>query len=170
MSISKLIPVSGEVMAMFYLTTEINLEIKEVLNRLPFELEKKGFTIINTAQIDQHIEKSLGIQCFPYTVLNIINPALMYRAMHQNKIYGLLMPLQMAVWPEQEKTKAAFIRPSLFTHILGDENLREGAAALERKLNDIISALQSKRFQRGSAHQIRTILNRESAMKVDDIL
>ncbi len=147
-------------MLTYGLTREFPFDFDTVMAELPKVLRKKGFEILSTCHIDQTFNELMDIDFRRYSILSVTILPLAYKALVREKDFGVALPCNIAVYEKNGETVISTIRPSVFMHVIGNENLTTGASVMERKLQDVLDAFERKkiktersRIQKGTAYE-----------------
>lgn len=130
------------------LMREVSLPFDTVLKKLPIELRKKSFEIISNVRMDTELHKHIGVDFKRYAILGVCNFPLSYKALMRDDLFGLILTCNIIVYEKEKYTGVGVIRPSVFTPLLENEYLNEGANTIEKKLLEVLETLGKKRFLR----------------------
>ncbi len=128
------------------LMREVPLPFDTVLKKLPIELRKKSFEIISNVRIDTELHKYIGVDFKRYAILGVCNFPLSYKALMRDDLFGLVLSCNIIVFEKEDRTVVGVIRPSVFTPLLENDYLNDGANTIEKKLLEILEILGKKRF------------------------
>jgi len=131
-------------MLSYSLTQEFPYSFDTVMAELPKELKKKGFKILSINSIDQPFNELLDITFKRYTIISAAILPLAYRALTMNENFGVVLPCNIAVYEKDENIVISAIKPTIFTHVVGNGFLTNGLMLIERKLQDVLRAFEKK--------------------------
>lgn len=125
------------------LGTEVALSYEDALERTRAELAKEGFGVLTEIDIKETLERKLGVEFRPYTILGACNPPLAAEALAADLDIGLLLPCNVLVYTTDapEKCAVVTIDPIAQLGITGNIEIepiaREVRAKLERVLDRV---------------------------------
>jgi|SRR5690554_5886311 uncharacterized protein (DUF302 family) len=125
---------------------DVNLSFNSVVKKLPIELKRKGFEVLSTVRMDNEFHNHLGVDFKKYVIMSISNLQLAYKALVKEDANGLLQTYNVIIYQKNNVTVVGVLRPTLLISAFNSEYLNEGALIIERKLLEILEALEKKRF------------------------
>ena len=126
------------------LTQQLQLPFDTVMAYLQRELRKKGFKILSISSIDKPFNELLDITFSRYSIISAAILPLAYRALTMDENFGVVMPCNVAVYEKDDKTVISAIKPTAFTHLIGDGILTSTLTLIERKLQDVLSVFERR--------------------------
>ena len=123
---------------MFGYKKEVKLAYPQAVIRIKEELTKEGFGILTEVDVKAVMKKKLNIDFDNYVILGACNPPFAHQALEITKDAGLMMPCNVVVFSEGDKTWIESTLPTLLMNLLGDSNLKPTAAQIESKLKKAI--------------------------------
>jgi len=123
------------------------------------ELKKKGFNILSVSSIDKPFNELLDITFSRYSVISVVVLPLAYRALTMDEDFGAVMPCNIAVYEKDDKTVISAIKPTAFTHLIGDGILTSTLMLIERKLQDVLDTVGRRGSRLVNSSQFSVILN-----------
>lgn len=81
----------------FYLIKEVPIAFETVLKKLPRELQRHGFELLGTVQIDKEIRRNLGVDYKRSALLTISNLQLAYKTLLRDEDSALLQFLPLHI-------------------------------------------------------------------------
>ena len=129
---------------MISLTQQLPFSFDTVMVQLQRELKKKGFKILSISSIDKPFNELLDITFSRYSIISVAILPLAYRALTMDEDFGVVMPCNVAVYEKDDKTVISAIKPTAFTHLIGDGILAGTLMLIERKLQDVLSVFERR--------------------------
>lgn len=129
--------------------TELNAPFVEAVELVTAALKSEGFGVLSTIDVSQTLNSKLGVDFEPYVILGACNPGLAYRALQAEHELGLLLPCNVIVHQQGEKTAVSIVNPSLMLGVVGDNaELQNVAQEAEIKLRRVVSALRESQTEK----------------------
>jgi len=122
-------------------TKIIDRPFETVLETTKDELQKEGFGILTTIDLQEKFKEKLGIDFQKYVILGACNPPSAHKAIQSEKNIGLMLPCNVVVYEKEGKTAVAVIKPTVAMQMVENENLEEIAVTIEQKLKRVFKAI-----------------------------
>jgi len=122
-------------------TKIIDRPFETVLETTKDELQKEGFGILTTIDLQEKFKEKLGIDFQKYVILGACNPPSAHKAIQSEKNIGLMLPCNVVVYEKEGKTAVAVIKPTVAMQMVENENLEEIAVTIEQKLKRVFEAI-----------------------------
>ncbi len=120
---------------------EVNLNFEEAIIKVKEELKKEGFGVLTEINVKNTLNEKLGINYDDYIILGACNPSFAYKALQSEKEIGLLLPCNIIVYSQNDKTIISAINPAIAMSIVENESLKEIASEVGEKLKKVIYSL-----------------------------
>ena len=120
---------------------EIKLKFEDAVAKVKEELKKEGFGILTEINVKKTLKEKLNVDYDDYIILGACNPPFAYKALQIEKEIGLLLPCNVIIYSQNEKTFVSAINPLKAMSIIKNKNLKEIAQQLKNKLKKIIGNL-----------------------------
>jgi uncharacterized protein (DUF302 family) len=120
----------------------IDSTVDQILDRLPALLERDGFIIVSSVDVDGVLKERLNIDYRRYHILGVTNPPYLLKALDAEQEMGLFFPANIVVF--QKPGGGAIVGMIKLTNLFeisGNDELREVAHFLESKLKMIIDEI-----------------------------
>ena len=122
----------------------LSLPFQEVVERVSVELQKDGFGVITTIDMQAKIKEKLSKDIEEYIILGVCNPNLAYQALQKEKETGLLLPCNVIVYREKNGIVVTTIRPSTVMGVINNPELAKIALEAEMKLISAVDRMNDR--------------------------
>jgi uncharacterized protein (DUF302 family) len=124
------------------LRVDLNVPFERALEQITASLQKEGFGVLTTIDVQQTLKKKLNRDFRKYMILGACNPPLADRALHAELEIGLLLPCNVIVYERDPGTSTvAAMAPLPAMGIVGNRELEavasEADARLRRALENV---------------------------------
>ena len=116
----------------------VNSDYQTTVQKAREELKKEGFGVITEIDVRDTLKKKLNVEYCNYIILGACNPPFAYKALQEEKDVGLMMPCNVVVYEDKEKTIVAAALPATLLKLIGNDKLQETAQNIEIKLKRVI--------------------------------
>jgi uncharacterized protein (DUF302 family) len=117
----------------YALSRTVDLSYEEADRRIREELAVEGFGILTEIDVRATLKKKLDVDFPEYVILGACNPQLAHQALEAEPDVGLLLPCNVVVRRDGDRTIVEAMDPISVLGIAGNEALRPlGDEALER--------------------------------------
>jgi uncharacterized protein (DUF302 family) len=111
------------------------------IERVTEELQKEGFGVLTTIDVQATLKKKLNVEFPKYVILGACNPPLAHRALLVEEEIGLLLPCNVIVFEKEGTTVVAAFDPMMMVMAIGKEEIRPIAEEVKAKLERVITAV-----------------------------
>ena len=118
----------------------VSLPYDVVLARLPDALKAEGFGVLTQIDVRDTLREKLGVEFRRYKILGACNPPLAYRALQAELGVGVMLPCNVVVYEDGERTVVIAIDP-METVAAGSAALRPIAEEVRGKLARVLERL-----------------------------
>ena len=126
--------------------TVLSLSLEATRERVEAALKEQGFGILTEIDVRATLREKLGIEREPYLILGACNPQLANRALEIDPSVGALLPCNVVLRAEDDRTRVEILNPSAALAVAGTP---EGLAAVADEARDrllvVVSALDAAR-------------------------
>ena len=120
---------------------QLDLSFEQSRERVKEALEAEGFGVLSEINIRDKFREKLGVNFRNYVILGACNPPIAHQALQLEAALGLLLPCNVVVYEEGDKTVVAAIDAAKMMSVVGNPELNEAAAQVNEKLQRAIASL-----------------------------
>lgn len=126
--------------------TVLSLSLESTRERVEAALKEQGFGILTEIDVQATLREKLGIEREPYLILGACNPQLAHRALEADPSVGALLPCNVVLRAEDDRTRVEILNPSVALAIAGTpEDLAAVADEARDRLLQVVAALEAAR-------------------------
>ena len=122
-------------------TKTVDEPFGSVVERAKQELQKEGFGVLTSIDIQEKFKEKLGIDFHKYVILGACNPPFAHQAITIEEDIGLMLPCNVIVYEKDEKTVLSIIKPSVAMNMIQNKQLLEVARKVEQKLKKVFESI-----------------------------
>ncbi len=97
----------------YHMTKTVDMSYDTAIEKVIEELKKVGFGILTTIDVKSTLKNKLDIDFQNYIILGACNPNLAHTALQSEIEIGLLLPCNVIVYDENDKTVVSFLNPEM---------------------------------------------------------
>ena len=112
----------------------------EALDKVTHALAGQDFGILTEIDVKATLKKKLDVEFDRYRILGACNPPFAHKALQAEREIGLLLPCNVIVYEEGEKTVVSMLDPLVMFSLVDRDDMKSIAEEVRKKL---ISALES---------------------------
>lgn len=120
---------------------EVDLSYEDTIEKVKEELKKEEFGVLTEIDVKETLKKKLDVDFDKYIILGACNPSFAFKALQAERDIGLLLPCNVIVYEQEEKTFVSAIMPTIAMNMVDSPNLKEIAQEIELKLKKVIDAI-----------------------------
>ena len=125
--------------------TVLSNPMDETRERVEAALAEQGFGILTEIDVQATLRDKLGIERAPYLILGACNPQLAHRALEADPSVGALLPCNVVLRAEDDRTRVEIMDPSAAMAIAEAAGLAAVADEARDRLRQVVSALEAVR-------------------------
>ncbi len=122
-------------------TVTIDLPYAHAVERVREALAEQGFGVLTEIDVQATLRDKRGIEMEPYIILGACNPDLAHRALEVDRGIGTLLPCNVVVTAQGERSQVRIFEPQLMVQVTGREEIAPIAAEADQRLTAVLSAL-----------------------------
>lgn len=113
----------------YYMKKIVDMKYENAVEKVTEELKKVGFGILTTIDVKSTLKNKLDVDFKKYIILGACNPNLAYSALQAEIEIGLLLPCNVIVYEEDDRTVVSFLDPAMMVSVAkNSESLTEVSA------------------------------------------
>lgn len=124
---------------------ETDLPYEEAIERVTETLKDQGFGVLTRIDMRQTLQDKLGIDTPPQMILGACNPQLAHRATTADPRIAALLPCNVVVRTERDRTVIEALSPSLMAEVSGNDDLRPVAEDAAERIKASLDAVGTTR-------------------------
>jgi len=129
---------------MYSFSTNLQGDIKTIEQQLVEALQAEGFGILTEIDVKATFKKKLNIDSRPYKILGACNPQLAHQALTAEPDIGLLLPCNVVIREEQDKSvTVAFMDPAAVFTLVEQEGIQPLAEEVKARLERVRDAISA---------------------------
>ena len=129
---------------MYSFSTSLQGDIETIEQQLIEALQAEGFGILTEIDVQATFKKKLNIDSRPYKILGACNPPLAHQALTAEPDIGLLLPCNVVIREEQDKSiTVAFMDPAAVFTLVGQEGIQPLAEEVKARLERVRDAISA---------------------------
>ena len=120
------------------MTKTVDMSYDDAIEKVSEELKKVGFGILTTIDVKSTLKNKLDVDFQKYMILGACNPSLAHSALQAEIEIGLLLPCNVIVYEEDDKTVVSFLNPEIMVNVAEDsEALTEVSSKAKELLTEV---------------------------------
>ncbi|HSM02318.1 MAG TPA: DUF302 domain-containing protein [Acidimicrobiia bacterium] len=118
-----------------------DLSPKEAETSIRAALAAEGFGVLTEIDVAATLHEKLGVERGPYRILGACNPGLADQALRREPDIGVLLPCNVVVYEEDDRTVVAAFDPAIMSDVTGNQRLQDLAEDARTRLERALSTL-----------------------------
>ncbi|OSC39899.1 DUF302 domain-containing protein [Mycobacterium decipiens] len=126
------------------LSTALHTTFDDAVRRTRVALAEQGFGVLTEIDVKETLKAKLGRDIEDYLILGACNPPLAHRAVEAYRQIGLLLPCNVVVRADPERTGTVLVEgmnPQLLVDVTGEAELIPVAEEVSSRLQAAIDSL-----------------------------
>lgn len=113
----------------------------EAMGRARAALAAEGFGVLCEIDLKEKLKEKLGVDFRKYVILGACNPALAYQALQEELNIGLLLPCNVIVYEDGERSVVSAVDAARMLSVVGNPALESASQQVNEKLRRVIDNL-----------------------------
>lgn len=123
------------------ITTTVDLPFHTAVEKVTEELQKEGFGILTTIDLQAKMKEKLDREMEPYVILGACNPPLAWDAVHAEPDIGVLLPCNVTVREQDGQVVVSAMEPKAALTLIDDETVHRVGEEASSRLHRVMQAL-----------------------------
>ena len=119
----------------------LGMGVEEAEAQVREALAAEGFGILTEIDVAATFSEKLGIERTPYRILGACNPSLADRAIEAEADAGLLLPCNVTIYEDGDRTVVAILDPATMVDLTGNPALAAVAGEAASRLSAVIQSI-----------------------------
>lgn len=124
-------------------TITLDLPYDEAVPRVKEALKAQGFGTLTEIDVQATLKEKLGQDMEAYVILGACNPQLAHRALEVEREIGLLLPCNVVVRADGERSLVQALDPSIIAEVSGNTALPPIAEEAGRRIDAAMAELSA---------------------------
>lgn len=125
------------------ISTVVDAAFPETLERVRAALQREGFGILTEIDFAATLQAKIGAVMDPYVVLGACNPPLAHQALAAEPGIGLLLPCNVAVRADGDRTIVEALDPQVMVTLTGNAQVQPLADDATARLRAALATLEA---------------------------
>ena len=126
---------------MYTFQTQLSLTVEQAIPVVLEQLKKEGFGVLMDLDIQATMKQKIGADIPAYHILGACNPQLSHQALMSEPEVGALLPCNVVVRAEGDKTIVSFMDPQAMKQMTANPQVHAAADEAEARLRRVCGAL-----------------------------
>ncbi|MCX2951480.1 DUF302 domain-containing protein [Lentzea sp. NEAU-D7] len=123
------------------LTITLDLPHEDAVPAVRAALKEQGFGVLTEIDVRTTMREKLGADVEPYVILGACNPSLAHRALEVDRTIGLLLPCNVVVRADGDRSIVQALDPALMAEVPEREELRPIAEEAGERIQAALDSL-----------------------------
>lgn len=118
------------------------VEFDSAIEKVTAELKNEGFGVLTEIDVKATLKKKLDVDFRQYKILGACNPPLAHKAITNEPLIGLLLPCNVVVMEEDDKTiTVSAVNPMEMFKVVENTGMSEIAGQVNAKIKKVVDSL-----------------------------
>ena len=104
----------------YHMSKTVEMSYDSAIEKVKDELKKVGFGILTSIDVKSTLKNKIDVDFQNYMILGACNPNLAHTALQSEIEIGLLLPCNVIVYDEDDKTVVSFLNPEMMVSVAGN--------------------------------------------------
>lgn len=123
------------------ITRTVHMSFDTAVEKVTAELQKEGFGILTTIDMQAKMKEKLDRDMAPYIILGACNPPLAWDAVHAQPDIGVLLPCNVTVREQDGQVIVSAMEPKAALDLIDDETVHRVGEEASSRLHRVMQAL-----------------------------
>jgi uncharacterized protein (DUF302 family) len=119
----------------------VGLPFDATVEKVTAELQKEGFGVLTTIDVQETLKKKLNVDFKKYKILGACNPPFAHKALQVEEEIGLLLPCNVIVYEKGGQSVVAAFDPMSMSRVMENPAVEPIATEMKRRLERVIAAV-----------------------------
>ncbi|MGH8866753.1 MAG: DUF302 domain-containing protein [Actinomycetes bacterium] len=121
----------------------LNLPYAEAVAKVRELLSEQGFGVLSEIDVRATLKQKRGVEIEDYVILGACNPDLAHRALDVDRSIGVLLPCNVVVSADGDRSKVQILDPQTMSGLTGLAELQPVADEAAERLQAVLDNLDS---------------------------
>ena len=118
------------------------LGFDQAVEKVTSALKAEGFGVLTEIDVQGTLKKKLDVDFRKYKILGACNPPLAHHALSNELLIGLLLPCNVVVYEEDDKTvTVSLVNPREMFKVVDNPGMESLAGQVDAKITNVFQAL-----------------------------
>ncbi len=119
----------------------VDLPFEKAITKVTEALKEQEFGVLTTIDVKETMKKKLDVDFKRYVILGACNPPFAYKALQEEDQIGLLLPCNVVVYEEGEKSVVSVFDPMVMATVVENPNMQPIVREVKQRLDRVIASV-----------------------------
>ena len=119
----------------------IDVPYAQAVSRVKEMLGEQGFGVLSEIDVSATLKEKRGVEIEDYVILGACNPDLAHRALDVDRSIGVLLPCNVVVSADGNRSKVQILDPQTMSGVTGLDGLQPVADEASERLQKVLDGL-----------------------------
>lgn len=120
---------------------KLDCSYEEAIDRVTEVLKEHGFGVLTEIDVKETLKKKLDVDFSKYRILGACNPPIAHKALQAEREIGLLLPCNVIVYEDGEKSVVSILDPLAMFSLVGRDDVKPLAEEVKGILTTALEKL-----------------------------